>query len=85
MALVAAAVDPRDGRWELSEPMYRVYFWSARDSRSREFQLSEVGDVTEVLLWAKANAQDGEVASVYAVVTRPELGLVRVAGPKLPC
>ena len=85
MALVVAAVDPRDGSWELSEPMYRVYFWSAGESRCREFQLSNVREVSEVQSWATANAQDDEVATVYAVVTHPELGLVRLAGPKSPC
>jgi len=84
MALIAVPVDAHDSRWELPAPTYRVYFWSADTGRCREFELRGVNDVTEVLDWAGANAGDEEVATVFVAVRRPELGLVRLAGPNGP-
>jgi hypothetical protein len=85
VSLRAESVDPRDVCWEVNETSFRVYFWSSAQSRCREFAVSEVRDVSEVLAWADANAVDDEVRTIYAVVARPKLGLVRLDGPDSPC
>jgi hypothetical protein len=50
-------VDPRDVRYELDEPDYRVYFFEL-DGSSDEYHLAGASDVAEVLDWAKANVGD---------------------------
>ena len=80
--LSAQLVDPRDCRWELSNPAYRVYFWRPIGNAfaSREFQISDT-DVMSVMEWADLNADDNETYAVFAVVDRGnDLGLVRLAG-----
>jgi hypothetical protein len=73
----AKAVDPRDTRWELKPEAYRVYFWGLaalgmytgegqRMFASYEYELMGA-PVSEVLLWAKAKAEDRSY-TVYAVV-----------------
>jgi hypothetical protein len=74
----AKAVDPRDTRWELKPAAYRVYFWELaapgmytgegqRMFASYEYELTGARDISEVLLWAKAKAEDRSY-TVYAVV-----------------
>lgn len=80
--LIAQLVDPRDCRWEVWSPSYRVYFWLAIGDAfsSREFHISNA-DVTTVLAWADLHAKDDETYTVFAVVDRGnDLGLVRLAG-----
>jgi hypothetical protein len=81
-------VDPRDARWEVSRPVYRVYFWERLmperpDSAwgSDEWQLEDA-DIDEVLNWARSRAA-GRRFVVYAGVVggQPEgPGLVRLLG-----
>jgi hypothetical protein len=76
-------VDPRDQRWEVWTPRYRVHFWKSGSTTgwaSREFEVWD-GDVVEVLDWAEAHADDGESFTVFAVVGEDDrLGLARLAG-----
>lgn len=75
-------MDPRDQRWDVWQPAYRVYFWRSWQGSyaSREFELSG-GDVLEVLWWADRNAEDGETFILDAAVSTSEgLGLIRLAG-----
>ena len=73
-------VDPRDTRWEVHAPSYRVYFWS--DGVSDEYEVTEA-DVPEVLAWADAEAQRSH--RTYVLWLRSEgrdgePGLIRLAG-----
>jgi hypothetical protein len=81
--LDARLVDPRDIRWEVSSPTYRVYFWRrvGGDYHSEEFQLSGASDVREVLAWAERRAK-GRTFTAYALVENAlgEPGLVQLAG-----
>ncbi len=80
--LVAQLVDPRDSRWEVWTPAYRVYFWRRIGDAfsSREFQISDA-DITMVLEWANLQANDDETYTVFAVVYRGnDLGLVHLTG-----
>jgi hypothetical protein len=75
-------VDPRDQRWEVRQPAYRVYFWRSWQGgcSTREFELSG-GDVLEVLSWADRNAKDGETFTLHVTASTSEgLGLIRLAG-----
>jgi hypothetical protein len=81
--LEARPVDPRDTRWEIWNPAYRVYFWPELGSGgwgAREFHVSG-GDVNEVAEWANLDANDDETYTLFAVVDRgDDAGLVRLAG-----
>jgi hypothetical protein len=77
-------VDPRDTRWEVDHPAYRVYFWQ-QGSRpgagwtGEEWQ-TEGADVQEVLTWADAD----ELRRPYIVYVCCERdgvpGLIRLCG-----
>jgi hypothetical protein len=84
----AQPVDPRDNRWEVSRPSYRVYFWERLEPErvgsgwsSNEWRL-EGADVDEVLAWAHARAAGRPfVAYVEVPLSQPDgLGLVRLLG-----
>jgi hypothetical protein len=80
--LRARPVDPRDTRWEVWNPAFRVYFWRSLGGgwMSREFEISG-GDVVEVLAWAADHAEDDETYTVHCVVDGADgTGLVRLAG-----
>lgn len=70
-------VDPRDQRWEIAQPTYRVYFHTVNGS-SDERELTG-GDVDEVIAWAEANAA-GRTFVLYACVPHDGRGLVRLLG-----
>jgi hypothetical protein len=75
-------VDPRDTRWELWKPLYRVYFRRPRGTgwMSREFEVSG-GDVVAALAWAAEHAENQETYTVHCVVEGADgPGLVRLAG-----
>jgi hypothetical protein len=75
-------VDPRDERWEIWNPAYRVHFWRARDGgwARREIDVSG-GDVMSVLRWAEAHASEEETYTVFATVeSEAGLGLLRLVG-----
>ena len=81
--LISRPADPRDQRWEVWDPTYRVCF-STRVSpvgwKSREFEVSD-GDIVEVLDWAEWDADDGEIFTVFAIVGDGDrFGVVRLAG-----
>lgn len=78
------SVDPRDTRWEVAAPVYRVYFCT--DGGTDEYQVSDA-DVPEVLAWAEADARRHRTN--YVVYVRSEHpihgpGLLRLAGWELP-
>ena len=79
----ARPIDPRDTKWEVDSPLYRVYFWERQKDGgywSDEFGLDGVSGVEEVLRWAEEGAQ-GRTFVVYAALTLGgEPGLVRLAG-----
>lgn len=85
-------VDPRDTRWEIDQPTFRVYFWKINapspqpgvpDSyESTEYEVSEA-DIKEVLRWADDYAKRDKTdhCTVYLRVEAPEgPGLVRLFG-----
>ena len=77
----ATRVDPRDTRWEVDHPGYRVYFW--QPGVTDEWELEGV-DVDEVLHWAADNA-GGRQYVVYACVSDAEgRGLIRLLGSDHP-
>ena len=88
VCMLAQPVDPRDQRWEVPKPIYRVYFWerpipARADSgwTSDEWRLEDT-DIDEVLEWAQARAVNRRFV-VYVEVTggQPDgLGLVRLLG-----
>ena len=85
-------VDPRDTRWELDEPAYRVYFWhqpAARVDVRRddvmwhcdEHRLTGALDVSEVLNWARSTARTDQTFTVYVEHHDGERpGLIRLMG-----
>ena len=79
--LNARPVDPRDTRWEVWSPAYRVFLWSRSNEAwaSREFEIG-AADVDDVLDWIREQS-DAEMFTLYATVDRgDDLGLVRLAG-----
>jgi hypothetical protein len=87
-----APVDPRDARWEVDFPSYRVYFWhrpSAEPGCDRErlmwhceeWRLTGAADVHEVLAGANGPEARGRVSELFVEVSRGNaLGLLRLAG-----
>ena len=75
-------IDPRDVRWEVDAPVYRVYFWTGETlHEAEEFELTGAEDVHEVLAWADENAPPESIYTLYAVVEMGgEKGLVHLAG-----
>ena len=74
-------VDPRDTRWEVDQPHYRVYFWQQLGDRpdagwaSEEWQLEDAG-LREVLRWAD-NDETHRPYTLYVCCTcGGELGLM---------
>jgi len=81
----AYLVDPRDTTWEVSQPVYRVYFWEKQrdyeDSgwASEEWEL-QGADISEVMDWTEETAK-GRLSVLYVCVSHGgELGLVRLSG-----
>lgn len=78
-------VDPRDIRWEIDTPAYRVYFWSRPGDHpdsswaSDEWQI-EGADVQEVMAWAGTD-KSRRAYTLYVCCTRgTEPGLIRLHG-----
>jgi len=81
-------IDPRDTRWEVPHPAYRVYFWQRQQPHnplsgwaSDEWEIQDA-DIDEVLNWARDNA-GGRRFVVYARVVGGEpgeSGMVRLLG-----
>ena len=78
-------VDPRDIRWEIGHPVYRVYFWqqfgSTPDSgwASEEWQ-AEDADADQVLAWAESNASGRTFTLYVCCECEGEPGLIRLIG-----
>lgn len=71
-------VDPRDQTWEVSDPVYRVYFHDAYGS-SDEYEVEGASGIAEVLAWAGSTPGRRSFV-VYACVPQDGLGLVRLHG-----
>jgi hypothetical protein len=80
----ARPVDPRDERWAVSSPTYRVYFWEALTPApavaSDEYEIVNATDVHQVLAWARQHVLPHQSYEVFVVVDHPDRGLVRLAG-----
>jgi hypothetical protein len=83
--MIVTAIDPRDIRWEVPAPHFRVTFWAGA-THAYEHDLADT-DVLEALAWAEDNA-NGRTFTIGAVV--PDQGdgpgLVHLAGtdPSVP-
>ena len=86
-----APVDPRDTKWEVSLPAYRVFIWTrspAADevpANARGWSCTESdvtnADVAEVLTWAqKSTPRDGRYTVYVRTTDNDEPGLLRLAG-----
>ncbi len=85
-------VDPRDTRWSINLPAYRVYFWKKGTGpvghpedrvghMAYEYELSSCHNVREALAWADENAGNDRTYTLYAVCSRgDDNGLVRLFG-----
>lgn len=69
MTITARTVDPRDQRWEVDHPAYRVYFFVQPDPGPPSGWASDEWELTgaDVLTWARENA-DGRRFIVYVRV-----------------
>jgi hypothetical protein len=83
--MLVRPVDPRDTRWELDHPRYRVYFWQRHGDRpdsgwaGEEWEVAGA-DVREVLAWADQD-EARRAYTVYACCTSGgEPGLIRLHG-----
>jgi len=90
--VIVEGVDPRDTRWEVDRPVYRVYFWHQPGSapgvvqphvmwHCDEQRVSDADDVEEVVRWARETARPEQTFVLYvehADAGRP--GLVRLLG-----
>ena len=81
-------VDPRDIRWEMDDPAYRVYFWSPRPPGSgwicEEWEITGA-DVAGVQEWAAEQA-NGRPFVLYArAETADGPGLIRLQGAEPAC
>jgi hypothetical protein len=78
-------VDPRDIRWELDQPVYRVHFWRSLAETAGDGWASEEwgirdADVSEVLTWT-AHAKEHRAFAVYVCFSNDGgPGLVRLLG-----
>jgi hypothetical protein len=80
--LDARPVDPRDRRWEVWNPRYRVHFWRRVGDgyASREFDIAS-GEVDAALAWIGAERAGDETFTLFALVDRgDDRGQVRLAG-----
>lgn len=81
----ARTIDPRDIEREVSEPSYRVYFWSQLNTdklawASEEWELTAAADVGEALEWAKENASGRSFVMYVVVPAEDRQVLVRLQG-----
>lgn len=78
----AQTIDPRDQTSFVSDPSYRVFFWTDDGSRCEEWELTEA-DLGEVLAWIPSKA-GGRSHSLWVVVRTPgDVCLVRLEGVDL--
>lgn len=78
----ARSIDPRDSRWEVWNPRFRVFFWTRRGDgwASREFEV-EADDIDAVRHWIDEQRRDAETFTLFAVIDRGDVrGLVRLFG-----
>ena len=78
-------VDPRDARWEVDAPTYRVYFWERSSGSSgpgwasEEWEISGT-DVGEIIDWASRDTKHREYMLYACCTCNGELGLIRLLG-----
>jgi hypothetical protein len=75
----ARPADPRDRRWEVWNPRYRVHFWQqVGDAHlSREFDITAT-EVDAALSWIATERADDETFMLFALVdSGADRGLVR--------
>jgi hypothetical protein len=59
LTISARQVDPRDQKWEIYDPVYRVYFWHPQSPAPNsmwtgdEWELTGVADMEAAMQWAK--------------------------------
>ena len=81
----ARLVDPRDARWEVDAPAYRVYFWEPASGSSgpgwasEEWEISDT-DVREILDWASRDTKHRKYTLYACCACNGELGLIRLLG-----
>jgi hypothetical protein len=90
--MIVDGVDPRDTRWEVDWPVYRVYFWHQPPAPAGvaqehvmwhcdEYRLTDVTDVEEVLDWARNHARSDQTFVIYVEQRDGQRsGLVRLFG-----
>lgn len=92
MGVRTAPVDPRDTRWDVDSPIYRVYFWHRPPAEPgtdhermgwhcEERRVTEATDVLEVLAWANGPDGRGRLFELFVEATHSDgLALLRLAG-----
>ena len=81
----ARPVDPRDTRWEVDAPAYRVYFWQQSPGSagpgwaSEEWEITGA-DVGEILGWASQDTQHRQYTLYACCTCNGERGLIRLLG-----
>jgi hypothetical protein len=91
--VIIEPVDPRDTRWEVDDPVYRVKLWRrltpprgvAQEDMAYEcetFRVREAPDVHAVLEWLATQVRGGRTASLHVEheTADGERGLLRLAG-----
>ena len=90
--VIIEGVDPRDTRWEVVWPVYRVYFWhqppaspgvTQEDAmwHCDEYRVSDAVDVEEVVAWARDKARPDQTFVLYLEQRDAERSeLVRLLG-----
>jgi hypothetical protein len=79
-------IDPRDTKWEVTYPTYRVTFWlqqrrnqHASEWASEEWSIKDA-DIDQVLAWAQDKAQTRPFI-IYAYIAASDgPGLIRLFG-----
>ncbi|NEW42426.1 hypothetical protein GV794_25955 [Nocardia cyriacigeorgica] len=75
-------VDPRDGRWEVDDPTFRVYLWDTDARCSYEYEITGA-EVETVIEWVGKTITPGWRYTIYVVIDVDErggVGLVRIGG-----
>jgi hypothetical protein len=81
----AQLVDPRDVRWEVDAPAYRVYFWEPSAGSSGPGWVSEEWEITgtdvgEALAWASRDTKHRQYTLYACCACNGERGLIRLIG-----
>ena len=81
-------VDPRDIRWEIDDPAYRVYLWRPDPAGSgwisEEWEITGA-DVAGVREWAEEQANGRRFVLYARAETADGPGLIRLQGAEPAC